>query len=541
MRFLKPLVAAGFATAMVATATSAQSGNTYNAHWAPMHNNLGGIAVSGPFLFAHPNGGVNYASFGDAMRRCYGIDTTSGGRNQSTGGFGPPSLIPGQATALPGTFEMTYMRWLQGYAAANAASEQSADAGFVTVIAGTESDLGGDVCFSPFAQSAGNLGGSKTSMVGFVGDFGGAAPPFPAVASSATQWLSTTSPAFEGIPGPTTNGVDGVLGNPLIANVIYEVQGPLNGGPGNNQYYIASTNESTGRGSGAAGFGGGTGGVTNGNADWGSSIFAVDAATSGAISHTRVIANDPAGTGALALAPEVFIPGTLAGSNELAGMIAFNTPSLWGRNNGSEGAGGNDWTASTVPVSTVNLRAVDHWYGAKGNPAANAFDPCAGFLGFNLPIFLWSATPAVTMPQLPMAWDDLAVPGPFAQPGSFLFGNLLTSDEGFQTVPANFDTVTTTILTITGLTLGVTFAPSDDAFVDGTTASLFEGMFNPQVSGVSTFSGGDQPIVGNANPNFQGVRFGIGWVGVNLEPAGCPFALIPQLTNFGNAVTIVLQ
>jgi hypothetical protein len=319
------------------------------------------------------------------------------------------------------------------------------------------------------------------------------------------------------------------------------VQGPLNGGPGNNQYFIGTTSEKTGLGAAGGPLGVfGTGGVTNGNAGRGFSLFGVTADQSGVVSHTRMTINDVP-TGTLFVGSGIMQDPNNA-TTELMGNLAFNSPGLWAWNDNDPGAGGPDWNASTAPVSIVDLLAQDMWYGAKGNPASQAFDPCAGFLGFNLPIFLWSGTPANSLPGAPMSWDDLGV-GTFVQPGSFLLGRFLTSDEGFQTIPANFDTVMSVLLTITGLTLGTTYTPSADAFFgDPDPLPLFQG-WGSQIwqYGLSGFGTGPVPCVGTTKPNFAGVKLGIGAIGVNLEGAGCPFPFVPQLTNVHNSLTINLQ
>lgn len=499
-------------------------------YWAPNHVPGGFAAISGPGLFSVPGGGVNYATLGDAIRRCYRIDQTQGGRNQSTGGFGPPSLVPGQPTALPGTFEASQIQLVQGYGPQSALGSPAA--GFVSLLAATESDLGGDVCFAPFLQSAQNTGGTRLALTTLVGPFGGSPPPFPTVTLSSIQFSSTTGSP---VPGPTVIGTDATVGNPLLANVILEVQGPLNGGPANNQYYLASGLESTGLG---ASFGGlaGTGGVTLGNADWGSSIFAVGAAASGAVSSSRVIATDR-GSGTVTFGfyqP----PGAPAGRGELVGMVGFATPSLWAENDGNEGAGAADWVVSTTPVSIVDLRAVDHLYGFRGDPSFGA-DPCVSGAGaLNLPLFFWSSDAAASLQQRPYSWDDLGQPTG-AQPGSFAGGWIDTIEEGPQTLPFTDDVVTATALTDAGISLGSSWSSSQLPLGFGT--GLFEGVFTPIVQGVSRFSGGPRPAVPRPLPSLAGRRVGVAFVGYLLEAPGCPFASTVRATRVGSTLTIVFQ
>lgn len=518
MRFLRPLMAAGAASALFASVGSAQlPGIAYTAHWQPMHNPVA-AAFSGPGLFASTSG-PNYASQGDAFRRCYGIDTTQAGENQSSG-----------------QFSNTHFKFAQGFAAAN--TNLDVDIGIASLMYATETDLTGDVCFSPFLKIGGGHGVVAAAI------FGNQGTPlsFPTVWQIGYQWAGSGT-GFSGITGPTTLGLDGTssggVANPALVNVIWEVQGPINGGAGNNQYYLASTTETVGLNPA------GSGGVTNGNNAWGSGLFGVPAEVSGAVSHTRILALDPGGTGLFLYTIAVANPG----DTDIGGHIAFNTPGLWGIKNGSSGAGANDWQASQNPVSVVDLRFNDHLAGAETNADVWASygygggSPALGFnplIVFNQAFFLWSATSAANMVQKPMSWDNLGGVLP-SQPGSIILGPQLTTRQGFQTIPANFDAVTNALLGVNGLSLGTPFSDSDDIFYDGvgpgSSSAFWEGMFSTITHGVSGFSAGAVPIVSTATSSFSGLKVGIAGFGLQVNAA--TFSL--GITEVGNALTLNFQ
>jgi hypothetical protein len=554
MTLLTRFLAAGAATAVLTGVASAQVFPIdYSHNWQPLAETVD-VAFSGPGLFTLGGATPNFASPGDALRRCYGIDTTQGGRNQSEGNW-----------------ESTNFRVAQGFGGTG-----GVNVGLVSVQAGAESDLGGDACFSPFLQSAGNTGGHKIGAAAIIGVINGTQPyPFPYVFDVVFQWVGTTTaggvdPAFQGFGTSATNGTSGSsagVPNPLLVNVIYEVQGPLNGGPQNNQYYLASTTEVTGTGNLAGGANTGTGGVTNGNTNWASSLTGVTADVSGAFSHSRIL-NDQ-GTAAF------------TGLLELNGFTGFQTPGLWAINDDNEGAGGPDWRISQAPLSVVNLRYQDNLSGGQGNTnvlfkagistgpfaipsvANQTFGGPVG--GLNFPIFIYSATPAATMPQSPLSWDDLGGGVP-AQPGSVILGGFAVSRGGnavgpigggptIQTVPANFDLISSAFLAFSTLTFGSTIIGSDDIFLDGTltaggtvasTTSYFEGLFDNGypglvsnqnvISGTSGFSGGPVPVGGTAKPAAAGRRIGVAAAGLQITAAGGIL-----ITEVANALTIVLQ
>lgn len=509
------LLAVGASVALLTGVVSAQTGQIdYSHNWAPM-SDAPAVGFSGPGIFGFLTGDGDFAGPGDAIRRCYGVDTTQGGRNWSVGAY-----------------ENSWFNVGQGYAAANPV--QLVDVGLIGISAATDSDMGADACFAPFFASAGNTGGWQLGASAVLGaQSGTSGNPFPTVWEIAFQWVVTSTVTAGGLGGPTTIG--SAAGNPLLVNVIYEIQGPATGGPTNNQYYLASTTELTGINPA------GTGGVTNGNTGWGSSLFGATADLTNTVSHTRLFANSVAAGGIAST--NIFF--NQVGDTEFVGHLAFNTPFLWAEKDGSRGAGGADWQVSASPVSAINVRVIDHKSGgqtntninykipAAGGPAAN-FD--AGIV-FNQSFFLWSATTSTVMPQMPTSWTDL---GPTALPGVI---PVATSREGFQNVPVNFDALTSALLAVPGLSLGTKFTGSDDVFYDAVggglaTSSIWEGMFDAQVSGVSGLSlaaGGSIPAVAVPSPSLAGVNLGLCNLGLQIKGG----ALV--VTEFANSLEINLQ
>lgn len=500
MSFVKQLLSAGAAAAVLSGAASAQIVPIdYAHHWQPASDFFGtGVILPDTVAFTFPGFAVAPAGVGDAIRRCYSTDITQGGRNQSAG-----------------VVEGTWMRMVQGYGAAS--STGTSEVGIVSLQMASDSDLNGDACFSPWFASAGNTGGHAVAAATIFGGFGAPGNPVPTFWIVVAQWGGSASSTFQGITGPTTRGVDTGGVNPLLVNTIFEIQGPINAG--NRQYYIATTAELTGSNGG---------GVTNGNGGWGSTLFGVGAATSGAISHTRIFAYDDPGFGGSGfLSAAVLNLGATPGSTEVIGAHAFQSPGFWGINDGNEGAGGNDWRASTDPPSVIDVRIHDVLAGAETHSTGvGASDPC---IVFNQPLVLWSATPAIGMAQLPYSWDDLGglVPG---QPGSIILGPQQTSrggtptppasqGSGPQTVPVNFDLVSQIVLTFSGLTLGTPFTDAQDFFVDGGGSNFifFEGLTVPISEGVSHFSGGAVPIVASGNPNLAGAQLGLAAIGIQVN------------------------
>lgn len=535
------------AVGLAASASAQVQAMDYAHHWAPNAETVD-VLLSGPALFTPSGAPTQYAG---AIRRCYGVDTTQGGTNEAAGIIFVPN-----------------MRIVQAFGPAST----SIDIGLVSVQSASSSDLNGDICFSPFGptSAAGAHVIHGSAVLGALPYTMGA--PLPTVWDVAFQWLGTTG-VFLGVYGASTNGVDPTSGTPLLVNLIYEVQAPIDAGPSNNQYFAASTNEVTGRGTAngtvGLGFGGGTGGVTNGNSDFGSALFGVSAEASGATAHSRVLGGVPPGP--LMLSTTLFPALDPLTPVELSSFVGFQAATLWATNDvgqpigPNEGAGGPDWRIGQEPVSVVDLLYVDHLCGAQsvaggffkaGVPLPPTVAATSlGTAAVNFPIFVWSATPAASMPQLPLSWDDLSGTVP-PQAGSIALGTFATlyGGSGVATgggpssmrVAANLDALMLAFLGNAGFSAGRTLLGSDDIFLDGPLySSFFEGALpnnypgttSPKnlISGSSGLPSGATSL-GAANALAVGRRIGVHAAGVQLDPNG-----IPVLTEFTNALTIVLQ
>jgi hypothetical protein len=364
----------------------------------------------------------------------------------------------------------------------------------------------------------------------------------------AFAWLGSGA-GFQGVFGNSTIGNDApiagcALGNRLLVNVVYEVQGPLNGGPADRQYYLGSTTEVEGLAAS------GSGGVSNGNNAMGSTLFGVPAETSNAVSHTRLFAIAPT-AGTITGSTNYFI--VQPGDFELSGHIAFQTPFLWATNNGNDGGGGSDWVVGAAPVSTVDVRSLDNLAGGTTNPNKNAKfgGPPAGpaaandpSIVFNQSIMLWSASFAVNQQEQATSWDDLGGAPICAIAGSIVLGAQGTSREGAQTVPIVFDALTASILNVGGLTLGKKYTASEDVFLDGVVgpgganSQIWEGMFDPVVSGISTLTLGAFPVVAAPQPALVGNRLGLCCIGLQVDTTP---AVALLLTEFNSSLQIDLQ
>lgn len=530
MRKLSSIAAIGAASILFSSLSSAQTGdNDYDFQWAPMNNAAADFYVSGKgFLGAF----TGQLGFGSSWRKCYSVDITQGGKNQSDS-----------------QFESSWFRIFQGFSAQNAL--QGVNIGIVSLSAATDSDLGGDACLSPWFSSAGNTGGHQLVAAtdpGLVAGTG--AFPFPSFWDLAFQWnVDPVTGVAGSVVGPNTVGVDTLnpFGAPLLANVIFEMQGPSVAGVGDEQYYLITAFESIGMGAASAFAGRGTGGVTNGNSAWGSTITGVGPEVSGLITHSRWLANN--GAGGLAVSSVPILGGETA---EILGHVAFSTPFLWAENNGSIGAGGADWNIASGVPSVVQVRLTDIQAGAEGTadvdyklggggaPGA-AFNPN---LILNFSYFLWSTTAANSMTQRPMSWSDA-----FGTPSA---GSLpvATSREGTQMLPINFDGLTNSLLNLPGLSQGTPFTGADSALFDTLGAgnpgsALFEGDFNntsPYFSGTSKLSvaGGNAfPVAAAPIAGFGGINIGLAALGIQIVNAGGVAAL--KLTEFSNGLTLTLQ
>jgi len=504
----------------------------YDFNWAPM-SNAPSVGLPGPLIFGtvlfgtpHPPG------IGDAIRRCYSVDVTQGGKNQT------------------GTYETTWLTIMQGWGANNAIPGN--DVGLTSIQSATDSDIGGDSCLSPFFSSLGNTGGHDVSATAVIGLLGGTAgTPWPGVWQSVFQWSQPTGSTFvgAGLPGVNTIGVDS-NGLPLLANVIYEIQGPINSSNANIQYYLGSTDENNGLGQTSLIPNRGTGGVTNGNSQWGSSLFGVSADQSNAVAHSRLFGLDPVSGGLTATTP---FWGPAAGSDELNLFVAFATPFLWAENNGSVGGGGADWNIGSGTPSNVNVWLKDIKSGAEGTSdvlwkvggggaAGAAFDPT---LALQFGYFVWSKTPASSMLQKPMSWDDLSGAIP-PQPGSVILGQVATTREGLQTIPANFDALTNVILGNPGLSQGTQFTGADSVWYDAGPAGLqaiWEGAFDAVESGLSKLkiNGGNAfPVAQAANPAKAGTNAGIAAASIQVR-INPQFGVIVSVAEIASSLTITLQ
>ena len=495
-------------TAMLAGLASAQSGGPedYNFNFHNMGTDAG-VFLSGPALFGALTGAPGFAGPGSSIRTCYGIDSFQGGRNQSSGAS-----------------NITYLSWIQGHSL----TSPGVSIGLSTVLAQSVDSLDGDACFSAiFAQGNDTLTGNPVTLNSQIGGSflpgtffgfgtGGRAFLSLAVEFAGSNGLGIT---MDSILGEDANGF------PLLPHVIFEVQGPANGGAGNTQYYLASTSERIGLGTAGAG----TGGVTNGNGRMGQSIFGAGntADITGAISHNRITAFNPA-TG--------LVGGTTVAINgpeqdHWTGYhLASQTPMAWAVNDGSTGGGGPDWSVSG-PISTVNLRTIDVRAGAE-EPGSGALISKPGLV-VNSPIFLLSATPATLMLQEPMSWDTTLG---FASPGSQMLGLRPTLRAGLQTVPINFDTLTSAFVLVAPLSLGTSYRPALDPDADNSAGAVVQFGEGLGTAGESTLPSAF-PLVTSPKPNLAGTKLGIASAGVQLDLA--EFTL--GVTEFSSGVTVVLQ
>jgi hypothetical protein len=520
MSYFKPLLTAG-AAALLASTAGAQS--QYDVNYQPLHANgaQGAVAFTGGFLFGHN------ATTGDSIRRCYSHDSTQGGRHQSKR-----------------LAETSWFTINQGFAGANPV--QGVDVGAVSVQGGTESNLGRDVCISPWGAGPGNTGGHNIgAFAGVLGVQGGTAgAPFPGVWTIAFAWTATSVGAINWI---------GVEGNhpflhPLLVNLIYEVQGPDNNL--NVQYYLGSTLEKEGTNTTAPG------GVTRGNAAWGSVVYGgSDPVTTNAISHTRLTAFNP-GPGTLLLGPMAGLAGP--GTTEVWNHVAFKTPVLWSVMDGHDGAGATDWHVGSAPVAVVDIRILDNLAGAESNfdvywkapggPSGVPSSVANPTLFFNQGYLLWSAKKS-TGQQKPTSWDDLHIGGVPLVPavkGSILLGTVATSREGPQTVPANFDNLMTALIPITALSLLGPFSRAEDPFLDGTVPDstgnshsiIWEGAFDPMISGIAGLSGGALPIVGAPSGSLVGAKIGLAGVGIQLDAS---IGFFTYTTEVASSMEVVFQ
>jgi hypothetical protein len=548
----KTLFAAGSLLALsgIATAQTAENGSgingliDYNSNFQPLHDSGLDVIFGGQALFAGLVAPVDkVVGFGDSIRRCYGIDSTQGGRFNAGGD--PLNTYP-EASGQPtlNSFEPTWLVWTQGYGPNN--PRPGPEVGLVSVRGAVESDITGDVCLSPWYTLASSTQAAESIALAVpVGYF--QTPAAPIVPWNLNlQVLSTSTVVGSSVLAFDPNYVQHPANpHPLLVNVIYEVQGPLNSFYNNKQYYFASTTEVNGRTITNPG------GVTNGNASWGTGVWvAPDPVNSEAITHSRLFVTDRtsahAPTDPVGFAPTILgLLNTPLGSSEMMGHLAFQTPAMWATNNGNDGAGGPDWSvgggsSGTAPVSRINLRLMDNWSAGEqtSNIYANIPNPggpaTAGAIHnpniiLQFPFFVWSGT-ASGSAQRPLSWDDgssLTLCGaPCIQPqaGDFLTSTadkMYTRREGRQTIPATYDSLFAALLPVAFLTIGTPFSATSDFTHDGgvfdsdgfSNAQDLEGLFSPIVSGISKLPLGglpDAPILGAPDPSLVGLRIGLG-------------------------------
>jgi hypothetical protein len=511
MNYRRTLLAA---SAVAAFAGLANAQVPYAQSWQDNHNS-GSLdaAFTGPGLFGIISGTPDFAGQGDSIRRCYAVDQGQGGKASS------------------GLMTNTFFRVYQSYSPSSA----DVDVGIVSIQTSVVDSVTGDACFSPlfsaFQPATQTTSIAAAALIGAVGVPGN---PFPAVWNISFWW---GAPGF--VQSPNQLGTDsGAIslpgGAPLLATVIYEVQGPLNDGVNNNQYYVGSTSERPGFNATAPG------GFADGEPTLAQGLFGVDAVTSNAISHTR-LTGEVGGT--VFAATNLNIIGNQPGSLEFGGSLAFNQPALHAIKDGNDGSGAPDWNVSgfdgagnPIAVSVVDLRVIDVQAGGEGNPAASAFKPG---LVFNRGWFLWSATQGGLMSQKPTTWCTYAG---FASNGDPLLGPQFTTRGGSQTIPVCFDTLFVQMLSFSSLSLGTAFTPAVDFALDGPTTTLFQGgLFNPYTAGVSDVQGlGAVPLLPAPDPLLGGATLGIANVGLQVDVLGTPPGLL-TLSEFANGLQLNFQ
>ncbi len=506
MKHRNTLLTASAAVALTGLATAQTGGpEDYNFNFHNMGTDAA-VFTTGPVIFGAFTGGQNFAGPGDSIRCCYGIDSFQGGRNQSDG-----------------SSNITYMSWIQGHSVVS----PGVDIGISTVLAQSVDSLDGDACFSSlFAQGNDTITGNPVtlnSQIGGVflpGAFLGFATGGGAFLNVAVEFAGSNG---IGITMANSLGTD-ANGFPLLPHVIFEVQGPVNEGFNNNQYYLASTSERIGLGAAGAG----TGGVTNGNGRMGQGLFGAGntADLTGAISHNRITGFTPAA----GLGGGTTVTFNGADQDHWTGYhVSSQTPMAWAVNNGSTGGGGPDWDVSSA-ISTINLRTIDTRAGGEA-AGSGALISNPGLV-FNSPFYVWSSTPASLMLQQPMSWDTTLG---FASAGSQLLGPQATSRAGLQTVPVNFDSLTSAFLSVASLSVGTTHLPALDIDADGA-FDIFQFGEGLGTAGEATLPNA-VPIVAAPNPNLAGLRIGIASAGVQFDAA--LFTL--NITEFSSGVTVVLQ
>lgn len=507
---------ASFAAAgLFATGMPALAQTGYDVNWLALHEPSIDQFVSGQqilSLFGQPS----HPGANSSVRFCYGIDQTQGGSNQD------------------GFTEVSWIRLTQGVGA----PLDSLEFGMVSVEAASVDNLSGDACFT----SLFNLGpGSVSGSV--IQGFDPNGQPVQLLSQTALTFL----PGSIQIPGLGAGSVGSVYlqilgsngalvpnqlgaepnGAPLLSHLILEVQGPTT--ERDQRYWVLSTSETLGVDSNHPG------GVTNGNSLQGSAVFGAGAAETGMLNHNRIAAVGNQGI--------TFLTTTLGlgggfGTDAVHGGLAITTPTLWASKDGGTGGGASDWTISSAPVSTIDLRVIDNLGGAEGATLAGGAPTSVDNPGLvsNFPLFLWSSSVNESMLQRPTSWDGTVAAGNL-QPGSLSLGGQETLREGLQLVPILVDSLTLSFLRSTSLTVGTTFSPSGDLLIDGFLDALFGDGHGTDGPGMAGLSGGPIQLVAEPNPALAGATIGIAAAGFQADAAGG----FRELTEVTTSLTITLQ
>ncbi len=499
MNYRSTLMTAGAAVALAGLA-NAQTNGDYDHNWASLSNGPAALLLD-PAFFAGNLGLL------DSIRFCYSIDVSQGGRNQ-TGA--------------------TYVSWFnvaQAFGGNN--SQLGVDIGPIGLLSVVSSDLTDDACLADFYGGFGLTAGTASTgstlalgAPGLISGTGGYSLNQGFFWNIVFEFVGTALPGVN-----NTAGVDpvNVFGAPLLTHLVYEIQGPVTGGPTNKQYFLGSSSELNGATS--------PGGVTNGNGSMGLAQYGVTADQSGAIQGNRVIVFDEV-AGTIGGGPVALLGGT-DGEIEWKGAIALQTPYFTGVNNGNAGGGGADWNLSGAAgaLSTIDVRVIDKLAGGQSaTSGAVVSDPG---LVFNSSFMLWSATPALGTLQNALSWDDIFGSAP-PQAGTYLLPAQATSRAGSQRFHVNFDATTSSFLNL-GFSLLKDYTGALDPNVDPAgVGDLFN--FNP-TTGTTGFATGpialSTPAAGAA-----GKRLGMNSIGlqVSITTGGAI-----SFTEISSARTAVLQ
>ncbi len=482
MNYRNTLLAAGAAVAL-AGLSNAQVDYSHN--WQTMNFGFNGslIFTGGDGFWGGLNPSPlsdNFGGIGDSLRICYGIDATQGGTNEN------------------GLSSTTWFTVAQGHTLAQTANS----AGVISAAASSYDSAAGDACFSPlFGQVDPNDGVTplnrfdSTAFIFANLTYGGAT-------AVPTFWFSYFQ-VFNGLTGGAiqAENIKGTVpgspfANPLLTNMVLEIQGPANESVGNIQYYLANTDEVVGLNGG---------GVTNGNLSMGEGLFGLGytADLTGAVVHSRITSFE---VNTLALTGTTTVGFGGLSTDQWYGSLAFDEPFVWAGNDpiGSgvlnTGAGGMDWSIGTF-VSTIQLRVLDM---LSGGEVAGGLDPLTPlttvtnpFIGASLPYFLFSGTKAAGSFQQPCSWCDLGGALPM-QAGSIILGPQATNRQGNQTIPIEFDSLTSSFLSQAAYAVGGNFTGAGDPFLDNSLTSLFEDGVG---IGIAGSAGMNAPLPVGAAPN----------------------------------------